>query len=109
MDGAKKRNIRVWTAMDVDEIKKKLLLIEDLYGSCANCKQLGLNYLKDKSCPGCKTVFKYMATRLKNPGEISKILSRIEAEKLDLKLIDREDFDRAAAKDVLGGLFAPKE
>jgi len=93
----------------VDEIKKKLLLIEDLYGSCANCKQLGLNYLKDKSCPGCKTVFKYMATRLKNPGEISKILSRIEAEKLDLKLIDREDFDRAAAKDVLGGLFAPKE
>ena len=46
----KKTFVRVWTAFDPVEVKKHLLLIDDLYGSCANCKQLGLNYLKDKEC-----------------------------------------------------------
>jgi hypothetical protein len=53
----KKTFVRVWTSLDPSEIKKHLLLIDDLYGSCANCKQLGLNYLKDKECPGCKNKF----------------------------------------------------
>ncbi len=106
MEKAGKRSIRVWTEVDLDEVKKHLLLIEDLYGSCGNCKQLGLNYLKDKSCPACKNEFRYIATRLKTPGDIAKILARIHAESLKLTLIDRDDYDKATAKDVLGGLFS---
>ncbi len=68
----KKTFVRVWTAFDPVEVKKHLLLIDDLYGSCANCKQLGLNYLKDKECPGCKTVFKYVTTNLKGMDDVKK-------------------------------------
>lgn len=68
----KKTFVRVWTAFDPIDVKKHLLLIDDLYGSCANCKQLGLNYLKDKECPGCKTVFKYVTTNLKGMDDVKK-------------------------------------
>ena len=101
----RKNHIRVWKTLDVEEIKKHLLLIDDLYGSCANCKQLGLNYTKDKICPGCKTNFKYIATNLKKQEDIKKILNRIETDKLDLILIEKEDYTLANAKDAAKDLF----
>ncbi len=99
------RSIRVWTNLDLGEVKEHLMLIEDLYGTCANCKQLGLNYLKDKTCPGCGATFRFLATNLKNPADSFKFLSRLNHEGLALKLIDRADYDRATAKDALGDLF----
>ena len=84
--GNKSKFIRVWTQMDGDEIKKQLLYIDDLYGTCGNCKKLGLNYLKDKKCPECGIIFKYLATKITNPGEVGKILSRIQKENLSLRL-----------------------
>jgi hypothetical protein len=101
----KKNFIRVWKSFDASEVKKELLLIDDLYGTCANCKQLGLNYLKDKTCPGCKVVFKYVATNLKNLDDIKKILNRIESEKLNLTLIEKDDYTISTAKDAAKDLF----
>lgn len=100
-----KHSIRIWNHVEVKEITSKLLLIEDLYGICGSCKQVGLNYLKDTTCPGCKTEFKYLATRLTAEGEINKILSRIQKENLPYTLIDREDYDRAMSRDKVGDLF----
>jgi hypothetical protein len=101
----KKRLVRIWTEVDVDEIEKHLILIEDLYGTCGNCKKLGLNYLKDKVCPSCGVTFKYAATNVKNSSEIIKILNRIQSSGLSLKLIERDDYNKAQAKDALGALF----
>lgn len=103
------RSVRVWQELDLDTVKKHLLLIDDLYGTCAACKQIGLNYLKDPSCSGCGTEFKYLATRLKDPAETGKILRRIIKEKLPLTLIDREDYEKAVAEKNLGGLFKEPE
>ena len=101
----KKTFVRVWTSLDPSEIKKHLLLIDDLYGSCANCKQLGLNYLKDKECPGCKTSFKYVTTNLKGMEDVKKILNRIHELNLNLTLIEKEDYLQATAKDAVKDLF----
>lgn len=99
------RSLRVWQELDLDEVRTHLLLIDDLYGTCASCKQIGLNYLKDSVCSGCGTTFKYMATRIKNPGETGKILARIKKEGLKLTLIDREDYEKAQAEKNIGSLF----
>ncbi len=99
------KSVRVWQKLDVNEVRKHLLIIDDLYGSCANCKQLGLNYLKDAQCTGCGTEFRYLATTLKAPGEVARILGRIEKEGLKLAVLDRDDFERAEAKDALNDLF----
>ncbi len=98
-----RRSVRIWQEVDIDTVKKHLMLIDDLYGSCASCKNLGLNFVKDRTCPQCGTTFEYLATR--SPSETGKILARIRAEKLPLKLIDRADYDKASATDALGNLF----
>jgi len=101
----KTRFVRIWSALNIEEVKKHLLLIDDLYGTCGNCKQLGLNYLKDKTCPGCKTTFEFLATNMKNPADVGKILARIKTEGLSFSLIDREDFNRATASNAVKDLF----
>ncbi len=102
---SKNKFIRVWSSLDVEEVKKYLLLIDDLYGTCANCKQLGLNYLKDNTCPGCKTKFKYIATNQKSPSDIAKIAQRIHSESLSFTLIDRDDYNKSLAFDAAKDLF----
>ncbi|TGK30210.1 hypothetical protein EHQ05_04420 [Leptospira yasudae] len=109
MQADDKKYIRVWNKLSVSEVSSQLLLIDDLYGTCGNCKHLGLNYTKDISCPECKTKFRYLATNSKSPAEIAKILSRLEKEGLDLILIDREDFNQSKAKDAVKDLFKPVE
>lgn len=105
MPGKQSRSIRVWTSFDIEELTGHLMLIDDLYGTCAKCKQLGLNYLKDSKCPGCGTTFRYVATNLKSPADSAKILGRLAQEKLEMRLIDRGDYERATARDALGDLF----
>lgn len=97
--------IRVWNKLNLDEVSKHLLLIDDLYGTCGNCKHLGLNYTKDKTCPNCQTEFRYIGTSSKNPSDIQKILARIEKDGLEFLLIDREDFNRSRTKDAAKDLF----
>lgn len=103
---SKHKYIRVYKEFEPDEVKKQLLMIDDLYGTCANCGQLGLTFVKDKTCPGCKTTFAYLITKLKNPGDVSKILARIKSEGLSLMLLEKDDYDRSAARDALGDLFS---
>lgn len=100
-----KKYIRVWKKLSVSEVSSQLMIIDDLYGTCGKCKHLGLNYTKDKSCPACGTKFKYLATNLKAPGDIAKVLARIEKENLDFILIDREDYNQSKAKDAVKDLF----
>jgi len=101
--------VRIWQQVDIEEIRSHLMLIDDLYGMCASCKQLGLNYLKDKTCPKCGNEFRYIASSLKSPADTAKLLARIESEKLPFTLIDREDYDRATSRDAISGLFQRPE
>ncbi|MCB1177297.1 MAG: hypothetical protein KDK36_06940 [Leptospiraceae bacterium] len=105
MTEGKKNFVRIWKHLDTEEVDNHLLLIEDLYGSCFKCKKLGLNYLKDKTCPSCGTKFKYLATKLKDQGEIIKILNKIQTNNLELLLIERDDYNKAQARDALKDLF----
>jgi len=100
------RFVRVWKTLEPDKVKKQLLYIDDLYGTCGNCKKLGLNYLKDKTCPDCKTTFLYLASKAKT-ADVAKILARIQKEGLKLELIEREDLERTSAQDAARDLFKP--
>lgn len=104
-DIEKTKFVRVWTKMNSEEVKKHLLLVDDFYGTCGNCKHLGLNYLHDKSCPNCKTNFKYIASSQKNPADVMKMLNRIEKENLHLTLIEKDDFTRTTTKEAVDSLF----
>ncbi|GIX41627.1 MAG: hypothetical protein KatS3mg129_1360 [Leptospiraceae bacterium] len=95
--------IRTWIKKNIDDVTKHLLIIDDLYGMCANCKEPGLNFIKNKICPKCGTEFLYLTIRNKN--EIGKILNRIELEKLSYIVIEKEDWEKAVAKKSIDSLF----
>jgi len=99
----KKSAVRIWHFLETSVIKKEILFIDDNYGQCGNCKQLGINYVTTPKCPGCATTFRYLAARAGQ--DPVKILRRIQAEGLALQLIERADFEKAESRDKLSGFF----
>lgn len=97
--------VRVWKKFNADNARKQILYIDDIYGTCGNCKHLGLNFVKDKTCPSCKTTFRYLITVSKKPEDIGKILARIEKENLSLELLERDDFEKSDARSKADDLF----
>lgn len=97
--------VRVYEAFLADDLKKHTLVIEETTGQCQNCKTVGISYLQNRNCPSCGTQFRYLATTVRNREIIGKILWRIKKENLSLKLLEKEDFDKAIAKDALQDLF----
>lgn len=97
--------IRVYRSVNIDEVKKHCLVVEEILGQCQNCKTPGINFTQHKTCPQCKTEFRYLATSLKEREGIVKILQRIKKESLAIEMIEKEDLDRATAKDALSALF----
>ncbi|MFN3605043.1 MAG: hypothetical protein ACK4UJ_10065 [Leptonema sp. (in: bacteria)] len=95
--------IRMWKQVELANVTKHLIIVDDLYGMCANCKEAGLNFVKNKNCPKCGTNFLYLTT--KNYKEIPKILNRIKMENLPYTLIEKEDWEKATSKSTLDSLF----
>lgn len=104
MSGVEKQSaVRVWHFLDAGAMKKEILFIDDNYGQCGNCKQLGINFVTTPRCPACSTAFRYLAA--KAGQDPVKILRRIAAEGLKLQLIERSDFEKAESRDKLSGFF----
>ncbi len=91
--------IRVWKELSAEDISKHLLIVGASAGDCSNCKELGISYATAKSCPNCKTQFKYICSRA---GEIKKIKQK----RPDLIFIDFEDYKKSTgfskAQELLG-------
>jgi len=84
----------------LEEVEKHLLILGDLTGDCAACRQLGISYLEARECPHCKTSFKYVTSRRleTHPGERFQIASRLRDKRPDLVFIDYEDYKRTQGR-----------
>lgn len=93
-----KQCIRVWHVFDVQEVAKHLLIMGDLTADCGNCRELGVNPWKAKTCPKCGTSFQYLASRrlVSHPGERFQLAQRVFQNRPDLQIIDYDDFQKAS-------------
>ena len=93
--------IRVAQEMDFDEVSKHLLVVGDLTGDCFSCREIGIDYTREKYCPKCKTDFKYVS--LRNNLKSSQV-SRLCQRRPDLTYVEYSDIkeiaDRQKAKDI---------
>lgn len=82
--------------MDIYRIKEHLIILGDVSGDCANCKEIGLDPWKAKECPHCKAQFEYIASRrsANHPGERFQIARRILEKRSDLTVIDYDDYQK---------------
>ena len=92
--------LRTWQAYDLEEVQKHLLILGDVSGDCASCRELGIHYLEAKECPQCKTAFKYVTSRRleTHPGERFQLASRLRGKRPDLVFIDYEDYKRTLGR-----------
>jgi predicted amidophosphoribosyltransferase len=93
--------IRIWQTVDLDEVCGHLLVIGELSGNCANCRQVGID-IEKTSCPNCKTEFKYIASRLQGQGRFKKIKQK----RPDLIFIDYTDFQKVKSRAKARQFFA---
>lgn len=96
--------IRTIKEFDLDEACSHLLVVGDLTGDCFNCKELGLNYSTIKTCPKCKTEFRYITSR-RHPNFSLKNLFNLHKKRPDLICIEfndvKEHKNREKARDFL--------
>ena len=69
--------IRSAKVFDLDDVCQHLLVVGDLTGDCFNCKELGLDYAKIKSCPKCNMEFRYITSRKSSSFGLKILLSVI--------------------------------
>lgn len=93
--------IRVAQEMNYEDVSKHLLVVGDLTGDCFACRAFGIDYAKEKYCPGCKTDFRYICYR-KISSVSSAQISKICLKRPDLTFVEYNDIkeisDRIRAK-----------
>ena len=99
--------IRLWVEEDIEQLAKQLLIVGESYSDCGNCRQLGLDFSVAKSCPQCKTLFKYVTSRQASgsSGDRFHWLKKIKGKRPELHFVDYDDYQknigRLRARDLL--------
>ncbi len=93
--------IRVAQEVSFDLVSKHLLVVGDLTGDCFSCRELGIDYAREKYCPGCKTDFRYICFR-KSAFVSCAQISKLCQKRPDLVYVEYGDIkdiaDRIRAK-----------
>jgi len=100
--------IRIWNQRDISEIQKHLLIVGDLMGDCANCKEIGIDYKTATECPKCKQQFKYFTSRRfeTHRGERFQLIKRLHQVRNDITWIDYEDFKKITGQQKARDIFS---
>ena len=100
--------LRIFKRYDIEEVRSHLLIMGDLTGDCAACRELGIDVMRAHECPKCGTPFKYLASRRleAHPGERFQFAVRMSEKRPDLVLLDYTDYTKAMgqkkARDFFG-------
>ena len=89
--------LRVFKEVDLEQVQKHLLIMGDLTGDCASCRELGIDYYSAGQCPQCGTPFKYLTSRRleTHTGERFHLVKRMQEKRPDLLFIDYGDYQKA--------------
>ena len=100
--------IRIWQPVDLEQIKKHLLIAGDVSADCGNCRELGLKYAEVRSCPACGTEFKFITARsaVGSAKSMGSIVKRIKNRCPHFTFVDYGDYQsltgKQSARDLLG-------
>jgi len=96
------RFVRIFKKVDLNAIKKQLLIYGDVSGQCANCDTIDIK-LNEPLCRSCKTEFKYVTFR--NIKSHLPKLAKLDAEKPSVTIIDFDDYKMNLGKMKAEDLF----
>ena len=85
------RLIRIYKPINIQEIKKQLLICGVLSAQCSACSSVGLK-IEAAQCPECQAEFSYIA--FQNVKDHYPKIQKIIQERPDVTLVDYDDFKR---------------
>ena len=81
--------IRIWTEIDTDEIKESIIIVDDKFGFCPACKEMGIKLEGLSNCPQCKREFKYITSRDARGGSKAiEFIRRVRKKLPDLTFVE---------------------
>ncbi|MBN2401133.1 MAG: hypothetical protein JXN64_01920 [Spirochaetes bacterium] len=99
--------LRIWTEADTETIQQSILIVDDKFGFCPGCKEMGIKLDNLKSCPKCTREFQYVTSREARGGEkalafVARIIKKLPA----LTFVDYDDYEYITRKKRAEGLFS---
>ena len=100
--------LRIWNNVDITEIENNIVTIDDKFGFCPGCKEMGIKLDNLKDCPNCGREFKYMTSREAKGANGHIFVKRAFTKLPDLIFVDFDDYERVTSKkkaeDLFGGI-----
>lgn len=96
--------MRVWKELSVEDVQNHIIMVEDKFGHCPGCKQIGIELKELKKCPGCGREFKYVTSKDARGGK-TDIVARTRKKLPDLIFVDYDDYERVTGKKKAESLF----
>jgi len=99
--------MRIWQHVDIEAVKKHLLIVGDVTAACASCRELGIPYADTKSCPQCGTAFKFVTARgaAGSTKAMGGVVKRIKNRRPDLTFVDYDDYQSLTGKQSARDFF----
>ena len=99
-------HIRVWQELDLDEIEKHIVILDDIQGFCPACKKTGIRFDALDKCPSCGREFKYAALREKGDSHAGNVIfSKLAKTAKHLTVLDNNDYNAAINRKKTKSLF----
>jgi len=102
-----KQYLRIWLEQKIEDVDEHLLIVGDVCGDCARCKEVGLEFSVVKECPHCHTPFKYISSRNATGSTDRRFheAKRILHKRSDLTFIDYDDYKKMSGRNKAKKFF----
>jgi protein-arginine kinase activator protein McsA len=98
--------VRIWTQIDKNDIVSHMVVVDDKFGFCTGCREIGIKIDALKKCPKCGREFKYVSSReSKGGGRGFETMVRLKNRLPDLIFVDYDDYERITGKQKAETLF----
>ncbi len=99
--------IRIWTKVDLKEIENNIVVIDDKFGFCPGCREVGIKLENLKKCPKCGREFRFMTSReARGAGKAHIFVGRAVKKLPELTFVDYDDYEQATSKKKAESLFS---
>lgn len=96
---------RVGCEMAYEDVVKHLLVVGELMGDCFSCRHVGIDYVREKYCPQCKTDFKYISYRKGADAITTGAIARLCQKRPDLTYVEYKDIKEIADRQKVKNIF----
>ena len=97
--------LRIWTQVDIVKIQNSILIVDDKFGFCPECKEIGIKLDDLKKCPKCGREFKYVTSREAKGTKGHVSVTRTRKKLPNLTFVDYDDYERITSKNKAESLF----